>query len=197
MSYPRILSPNTRVYWAGWEGHTLALQQAGWEISAEQNYCNMGYRFAFKHPVLKMYGISHPVDEFAIRSHYQSPHLSPFPPIQLAHIASDLRVYIHDNLDCFKPIDAAPSVCMDEIRNIEDFKIFRTIAKCRDTVIEKHTVPELLELILKYQSPRQKELREKKRREYRKFQREVNALSEDFMNEYDPRNDIVAQIVTV
>lgn len=89
-------------------------------------------------------------------------------------------------MSAFNPVDAEPRLLLTEVRSIEDFKIFRPLAKKKEIIVPRESVSELLERIHQLQDPKQAELREKRRKEFRKFNREVN--------EYELATDIVAQI---
>jgi hypothetical protein len=38
-----------RLHWAGWETNTARLQQAGWQLSAEQDFYGNRMRIALRH----------------------------------------------------------------------------------------------------------------------------------------------------
>lgn len=199
MSFPRISSPRIEVVWAGWRSDTYALQSNGWEISAEQSSFDRTIRLALKHPKFNIYGISQTSDYNQYlemnRNYYGE-----CPPIVIQHMASRMQLNLMDNLSQFNPVDCEPQVNPPnmEVRDIEDFLIFRPINKSKEIIIPESSAIELLDEIIKKQDPKQKEIRNKKRREWIKFTKEINqaeaVYSEKRIND---RDDILAQIVCV
>lgn len=200
MNYHRISSPVTKVLWAGWESDTLRLQQAGWEVSAEQSIERLNYRFAFKHPNYRIYGLTNLIkyDNF-YDAYMHGQFVNELPPLTIQYMASRMEIRLLDNLTKFQPVDCVPNLSINEqIKSIEDFMIFRPIAKEGEIIVAPETVPELLDLIIKKQDPKQKELRELKRKQWRQFTREINeGTVVNFEQEFDPRKNIVAQLITV
>jgi hypothetical protein len=200
MNYHRISSPRTKILWAGWESDISRLQEQGWQISAEHDIYSMNYRFALKHPSFRIYGITEPV---RFDSYYDGLIQSgnPFgdlPIINVRFMASRLDIRLNDDLSKFTPIDTQPSFIEYKEKSIEDFMIFRPIGKANEIILVEQEVPELLDLILKKQSPQQAEIREKKRKEWRKFTTEINGCSIiDYEKIEDNRNNIVAQLITL
>lgn len=174
---------------AGFESDTFRLQRSGWQISAEEDHYNYSLRIAIKHPELKLYGISnviaHRMFERDLRGRDSGLE------VLIERIsAGDLQIVTTvgpmQSWEMFNPVDAEPRLILTEARSIEDFKIFRPLAKEKEIIVPKESVSELLERIHQLQDPKQTEIREKKRKEFRKFNREVN--------EYNLATNIVAQI---
>ena len=192
MSFPTepwLLSSPVKVRWAGWVSDTFALQNAGWELSAYQDPCYRAVELAMRHPRLKMYGVSNRVDNVHMERLGRATVL---PELIMQYMSSDLRVQtVSDSIAKFRPVDATPQIMETEIRHIDDWGIFKTLAREKQIIVVPQSVPELLEIALKYQAPRQKELRAKRRRAYRQFQAEVDAFTE----QAEPLEDIVAQIM--
>jgi len=199
MSSPRISSPLTKILWAGWESNTLTLQNQGWQLSAEQSMESMNFRFALKHPNFRMYGISQMIPYYDFYDVYQRKDgFSSLPPIIIVHMVSRMEINLYDDLSKMQPIDALPTFVENEKKDIEDFMIFRPIGKSQEIIVSPQEVPELLNMIIKKQSPKQAELREKKRKAWRKFAREVNeAQVINYDKIEDNRNDIIAQLIAV
>ena len=113
-------------------------------------------------------------------------------------MASRFEINLCDNFSKFVPIDTQPSFVTSDINNIEDFNIFRPIGKVNEIIVSKQETPCLLEMILKNQDPKQKEIREKKRKAWRKFSKEINNEKIiSYENIVDNRSNIVAQLVNV
>lgn len=178
-----------KVHMVGFESDTYRLQRNGWQISAEESYYDYTLRIAIKHPGLRLYGLSNKVDHRMTERNLLS-HDSGLEVMIERISAGDLQVITHIGaspvMSEFNPVDAEPHLSMTEPRSIDDFKIFRPLAKEKEIIVPRETVGELLQRIHLLQDPKQEELREKRRKEFRKFNREVN--------EYELATDIVAQI---
>jgi hypothetical protein len=164
LSDTRVLSRPMTVVWDGWETTTTRLQQAGWEISAEQCYMNMGIRLALRNQRLQMYGITSVVqfDFYRNADQFMSPGASPV--FHVVNMASRLHINIIDNLSSFRPIDAMPQVVKQEIRSIEDLGIFATpLVRTEEIIVEPHTVEKLMEQIKSLQAPEQAAIRARNR----------------------------------
>jgi len=207
MSFPRISSPITKVYWAGWESDTLRLQKAGWELSTEQDIYRQSIRMAFRNTGYNIYGISNPISReecLDMKSMFINGHprsdlvFNYFPPLTINYMASRMHVELREHSMEFMPIDATPAFETREVKSIEDFQIFRPIGNPKELIVTPDSVPELLELIMKKQDPKQFEIREKKRKEWRKFTREINQAESISVEErIDPASSIVAQLITI
>jgi hypothetical protein len=204
MSFLRTVSPVAKVYWAGWESNTYALQRAGWQLAKKDCYPGHRYQFAFSHPQYRFWGLSEPVDMrdaiMAVtidgrRSGYN------MPPIVIRHMASDLRIETRDATydSMFMPIDATPGIEQVHTISMADMDIFRIIGDAKEILVPEPNVSELLSQIIEKQAPYQKELREKRRRNYRKFQQQVDELTRGMKNPEppEPKKELVAQIISV
>lgn len=186
--------------WAGWESDTYRLQEAGWQLSAEQDITSLRCRFAFKHPNFRIYGLSNLINYAEFYDSYSQDKgiFRQLPPLVIQYMASRMEIILYENFKNFQPIDAQPSIITEEKKNIEDFMIFRPIGNTKELIVTPQQVPELLDLIIAKQDPKQKEIREKKRKEWRKFAREINETQAiSIEEEIDPRKNIVAQLITV
>ena len=183
--YTRINSPIVKLFWAGWESNTLALQRAGWNLAVEEDMATFRVRIALRHPDLRLYGVSAAIDYYGLDSQRRLSMAGPQDlVIPIQHMASKMEIHCMDNLSNFHAIDAEPSFITNAPRSIEDYKIFRSIRQAEQQIIvPQHSVPELLEQILKMQDPKQKEIRENRRREIRKFMREAVNIEAGTTNE--------------
>lgn len=195
MNSLRISSPICKVFWAGWESDTLSLQRQGWEISSEQDIASMRFRIAIRNVNYRIYGISQliPYEEF--REVYTGDNYNGnTPPIYIQYMASRMEINIMDDLSKFEPVDALPSVIINKQRkNIEDFMMFRPIGKANEIIVSDYEVKELMDMITKKQDPKQAEIRERKRKEWRKFTQEVNEVASI---QYEKEIDN-AQLITI
>jgi len=167
MLYKNVpLSRPIKVYWAGWETTTTALQQNGWELSQEKDYRRQSLRIAIRHKNCNLYGvtkfISYDYAEYSIRHKI-------LPPFNMQYMANKVQVNVMDNYDNFKPIDAMPQIRDVEIKNIEDFNIFATpLVRTEEIIVNPETVSDLLIRIKEMQMPEQERIIKQKRlREHR------------------------------
>lgn len=203
-SFETIKNPIFKVHWAGWEADTLSLQRNGWQISAEQDMMRMAIRFAFKHEAYRIYGVSDLVSELDVMGYHGrfNPKMTgtfrEFPTVTIRHMASNIDVIVHTNFSSFTPINAVPEFLTQERKHIDDFKLFRPIDKINEIVIARPNAEGLLQEILKLQDPKQAEIREKRRKEFRRFNSIMEGMSFDDASKIAlPSSDIVAQIVAV
>ena len=202
-------SPNVTVLWAGWKTSTLELQRAGWELSVSEDIPTDSIGLAIKHSRLQLYGVGKMIDGF----HYRMSdggysggmdtmhnYLEQF-LINTQWMSGKLQVHIAGgpyDFDRFQPIDAEPVYEQVEIKNIEDFRLFRPIDTGNEIVVMKKNVPIMLKEILKYQEPKQAELREGKRKEIRKLLRDAPGIEiEHRMKTLKVEDEQVASLIAV
>lgn len=177
-----------KVFMAGFESDTFRLQRQGWQISAEESISRYTLRIAIKHPQLKLYGLSSEIDHRMMERDLGA--RSSGLEVEIGHLSGGIDVITHVGgmppMAEFNPVDAEPRILFAEPKSIDDFKIFRPLAKEKEIIVPRESVSELLLRINMLQDPKQAEIREKKQKEFRKFNREVN--------EYNLATDIVAQI---
>lgn len=192
---PRLVSPVFKIRWAGWESTTYQLQRCGWELSAQEEFHINSVRLALHHPQFRIYGFTSPLpyeDFYDLRRNLPEFGLAP-QVFDVQYMASKVIVQVVEDFSTFKPIDTEPQL-VTEAKSIEDFKIFRTIGNMPEVIVEPASVPEMLELILKYQSPKQAEIREKRRKEMRRMQ---EGMIPEAQMEYNPAADYVAQVIAL
>jgi hypothetical protein len=163
---PRILSRPLRLLWAGWETTTTRLQQAGWKLSAEQDFYGNRMRIALSHDGMSMYAMT-PSFDFQYMEAARDYRYLESVPIPVVH-AMGRQVFIHEHgrIDwMFKEIDAQPTFTATKISKIEDLAHFAApLVRCNEVIIPEESVPELLDRILKLQQPaRTDRLREEMR----------------------------------
>jgi hypothetical protein len=157
---PRILSAPCDVFWAGFKSDTYKLQQGGWSISVEQAVADRGIRLLMNHRQMRLYAISE-YSEFDYYRNAQSRGMAP--TFNVTHVASRIEVLrIHDRLDNFKLIDAAPQIVNSEITSIEDFGIFAVpMVRTEEIIVDPKDVSAMLEQIRAMQSTEQRNIRER------------------------------------
>ncbi len=144
----RMLSQPHRVIFAGFESTTTRLQQAGWQLSAEQLMDRMSVRLALKLQMAGLYMVAEQQDcDFYNRRHEPM-------TFHIKHCSSNMVIQMMETVFNFKPIDAYPQMTESPRKSIEDFGIFAPLlARTEEIIIEPQSVAECLELIKKMQAP--------------------------------------------
>lgn len=194
MQYNKVIkNPIMEVYWAGWRSDTLTLQRNGWQLAVDDDPLRRKLRIALHHPAMTLYGVTDFIQYELIEG-------KAFPPLMIGHMAPSIRfetirsaMFKYD--ESFMPFDAVPQYSDVEVRSIEDMKIFRPLVAIQEIVVESQNVDELLGKILSMQSPRQAELREKARREQRRNENVYDL--KQYREVYNPKSDIIAQVVSI
>jgi hypothetical protein len=160
----RILSRPLEIHWAGWETTTYRLQQAGWQLSADQDVYNDRLRLAMKHEGMALYGMSG-WSRFEYEARIRDPR--EFPVIVMQAMGREVWVQEHGRVELnFQAIDAKPCFTERKITKLEDLAHFAApLVRSREIIIPEENVDELLEKILKLQQPaRTDRIREEMRR---------------------------------
>jgi hypothetical protein len=142
--------------WAGWETNTLRLQQAGWKLSAEQDFYSQRMRIAMKHDSMNLLAMT-PSFDFHYEEAARDPlrYLERFPIPVVRAMGSAVMVHEAGSIDwMFKDIDAQPTFTTNKITKLEDLAHFAApLVRCNEVIIPEESVPDLLERILKLQQP--------------------------------------------
>lgn len=171
---------------AGWETDTYKLQQAGWQLSAVQDYMYNAVQIAFSHPEYRIRGIS---------SKFQSPLFD-----QLARydfndsivissmMGSDFisNVMTVASFDKFRPIDAEPQFMTVNQYMSENVLFAPNLARTQEIIIPEQSVDDLLNSILDKQASNRAELIRKRVRQ-----------QGDRIDNFNPRTHVHAQIVSI
>jgi len=170
----QLMNPILRLNWLGWSSDTLQLQNNGWDISAEQDVCQGILRVALRHKKAQVHGLSKMLTnlDYAMLSDY-SYGTSSFPMIEV-DLVHKLVINVMETHFDFEPVDAQPHITKMEKVSFDDLKIFRPVP-AKEIVSDPMEVADLMEKILEMQSPKQKKLREKYRRENRQVATQVHA----------------------
>lgn len=156
LSDARVLSQPCRVIFAGWESTTSRLQQAGWQLSAEQDP-GMGHlRLALKFEPARLYMLAQAQQWDFLRTRLDNQ-----PPVfHIRYAASDMVVQLMESAFDFVPFDAKPQYTEAPRRCIEDFGIFAPcLARTEEIIVEPKTVESLLAEIKKLQVPELAQIR--------------------------------------
>lgn len=159
---PRVLSEPCEVFWAGFRSDTYRLQQAGWEIAAEESPYDRRARLMLRHGGMKLYAVS----EFSQYDYYGDVYGRTMPPVfHVIQVANRIEVIQMTGLiSGFRQIDAAPQVTSEAPKSVEDLGIFATpMVRTEEIIVEPADVSAMLEQIRKMQSPEQKEIRARER----------------------------------
>jgi hypothetical protein len=146
----RVLSQPCEVHFAGFRSDTYRLQQAGWELSVEQDVYRRALRLAMHHRAADLYMLADSQD-FDFFSH----RMGDRPPVfNIRHCSSRMVIQLMESSFDFQPIDATPALATTTRRSIEDFNIFATQqVRAEEILVEPQSVAECLELIKKMQAP--------------------------------------------
>jgi hypothetical protein len=195
-SFPRIINPISTVHFAGFESTTYRLQKEGWQLSMEQSYEHASLRLAMKHERARLYAISAPV-EYQYFHYMKTRYGSEPPPItfNIIHMSGSIQLHLPQSRPVsFMAIDATPTWSEDRVVSFEDAIPFRPLnAEAPEIIVPPQSVPELMELVLKLQDPKQAEIRKNRRREAWAAGERAHYDSQG----YNPASDIQAQIITL
>ena len=201
----RIVNYPLRVHMLGWESNTRLLQRAGWELSVKQDMQFNFIQLAMQHRERKLVALSRHYAEFNfMRLAHDQPSAYRFFDsffFEIEYLASKMEIVISEAsiagamrtanryYEGFYPIDAEPQYEILQRKKLEDFVHFRPINNAKNIIVDPNDVPQLMELILKAQSPVQAEIR--------KRQRQAENMAYVIDAGLLPRHDIHAQIITV
>lgn len=188
----RVLSRPAEVWWAGFRSDTYRLQQAGWELAADEDVIEGRVRLMLRHRDMRLYALSSHTqyDYYKRLSTYQEAQLvfqvvCAAPKIEISRVAGIGPM----SFENFKQLDAQPQFMESEIKSLDDMKIFATpLVRTEELIVEQQTVAHMLEQIRKMQAPEQSRIRAQERL---KQSREM--LSLDAM----PRQKFHAQIISI
>lgn len=165
--------------WCGFRSNTYLLQQAGWEIAAEQDFASLELQLIMRHQDLKLYAIT----ERTRFDFYQNARSNVPPPVfRVIHAAPMLHVLqLGQSVLNYRQIDAAPQITNMEYRSIEDLGIFAVpLARTEEIIVEPADVSALLEQIRKMQAPEQAEIRARQRSRERAGENPLTRPSQQF-----------------
>ena len=171
-----LASAPVRVSFAGWESDTYRLQNAGWQISADQRPYDYTWQLAFYHPLYKMRGISNLVRDSGPRGFdlgYR--YAETVPPIIQVALSSDFISHITAIFDRFEPIDAEPQ-WIEPKRMSQCVPFAPNLARTQEIIVPEKSVDEILNLLLEKQSDsRSRMIREQVSSDQFKPQQRVHA----------------------
>ena len=188
----RVLSEPAVVWWVGFRSDTLKLQQAGWELAADQDVMENRIRLLLRHRDMELYALTNDV-EYGFR---RDPRYDMArPPLEFRVVMASPQFQIQrvgHVVAAFQQIDAKPQWQTDvEIKTLDDFKIFATpLVRTEEIIVDPLAVSQMLERIREMQVPEQERIRQKKRLEEARERHTIRLDSE-------PRTQFHAQIVSI
>lgn len=163
---------------AGWRSDTYALQQHGWQISAEQRIDMRTIQIVLHHPETKAYLMSmvEELDYFRMDRAEMLARMS----MRVNQLPSGFMFQHHNGHQPFlgmMPVDATPHIVEMEKSSLEDLMVFRPLPK-EELIVAPDTVPGLMDKIIALQDPKIKELiAEQRKRETRGEQGQPHKIS--------------------
>lgn len=159
----RLLSEPVSIRWAGWESNTLQLQNAGWQLSAMEDYQRDAMIIALRHPEYQMEGMTTLCRDFISSSFGYDRGKT----LQTGMRCFGREVHCHLGQDehsvPWRAIDAHPqwsTLRGEVISRLGDLAHFATpLARTQEVIIPAAdpTVDELLAKILAKQQPAREE----------------------------------------
>lgn len=148
----RLLSKPVPVHWLGWETDTWRLQQAGWELSVDQDHYGRRMRMVCRH---QQQGFIGQTNDIPFETHVL-PHLTDIPRYiwQMSHMGRDIYVHSHggpiSSYLNFKAVDAKPQLCFQRVKRLEDLVHFAgaPLVSNQALILPEATVDDLLKEIL-------------------------------------------------
>lgn len=151
----RLLSWPLKLHWAGWEATTYSLQQAGWQLSAQQDVTRGAIRIAMKHAGHQCFGLTAMMD-FNFMTALSGVGDMPNITIPVQAMAQRMMIQLHEtaSLTAFKPIDATPQIAAYKVTTLDDFAHFAPpLVRTTEIILPEEDVPAMLARILELQKP--------------------------------------------
>jgi hypothetical protein len=200
-----------KVRFAGFQSNTLALAEAGWDLSLRQTFspwkAGVELELAMKHAGAGLYGITNVVHVEMARIydllHGNTGYAALFTDVgfEVRCIAPDIRCKIfpiqttgsvREFANAFSPVDPRPQDRESSEVSVRDFKFFKVAnPTLQDIIVSPDQVPQLLEMVLKAQEPTMQGIRARERsRESEKW------VNEEFRSVL-PAHHVQAQLITL
>lgn len=151
----RVRSRPIRLHWAGWETTTDRLQNAGWEVSAQQDFARMRMQLALRHEQLGVQAITQGYSEWDFRegSLRSGPSHLAHPDDRVMHLHMAREIRMHGQTTDWAAVDCSPTIQHDtRIERLEDFAHFAPMKSlAAPFVLPEADVDQLLAIILEKQ----------------------------------------------
>jgi hypothetical protein len=184
----RVLSRPAEVWWSGFRATTSQLQQAGWELAAEESIADNRIRLLMRHQDLKLYALTHTEEWNYFSDQTDRPLV--FRVVASASHRMEFRI-IETAMPDFRLIDAMPQFTEEKIVTPEDLRVFAVpLVRTEEIIVDPARIGEILEKIRLAQLPEQEAIRARNRlRESREGQT-VERLAK-------PRQQFHAQVLSI
>lgn len=147
----RLLSRPVELHWAGWRSNTFALQQAGWSISVDEDFCHQSMQLALRNERAGMVGMTSRVGWEHMRYAHEPYGRLPDLPVQLMARRVDVLHY-GGGLPDFHAIDAQPMMLTQRRTSLEDFAHFAPAhTRTQQLIVPEETIDDLMSRILEMQ----------------------------------------------
>jgi hypothetical protein len=185
----RVLSRPVEVWWSGFRATTAQLQQAGWELAAEESIVDRRIRLLMRHQDLKLYAITHHEEwNYFSDSRQQAPLV--FRVIGASSQRIEFRV-VETLMPNFQRIDAMPQFTEQKIVTTEDLRVFAVpLVRTEEIIVDPERVGEILERIRQAQLPEQQAIRARNKLRASREGETVDALMQ-------PRQQFHAQVLSI
>lgn len=151
-----LMSRPVRLNWAGWETDTYRLQQAGWQLSAHQNYHRMTMGIALQNEREGIRGITGEIawDFYKYRMDRMGlPEHLPELPVRLMSHKIEVMHTMGNPFADYRPIDAQPQFSQRRVSSLEDLVHFApNLARTQQIIVPEETVDDLMARILEMQN---------------------------------------------
>lgn len=168
-TFPRQINPNIQLNWAGFRSTSFELGQAGWELQAQQDFMNNRFGLVAINHKIKAILIGQMID-FNFYGHASGqrnqPEFANMNQLKLdadmIHPDTHIRLGNWPDFNQLQRVDHIPDISNMEIKKIGDMFLFKP-KDTQEILIEPSNLQGALDNILKMQSKKQKELREKQK----------------------------------
>lgn len=197
--FPRLISEPHFVNFGGFESTTSRLQQAGWEIAAEQDFTRYGVRLLLRHQQLQCTAITDThdfmrlsmmqMDSYGGGRDLGNPrgHLLRFNVVRMAYGIQ--MAYVEEYPPAFMPIDAQMQFTRKIVQDVEDMGIFATpLVRTEELIVDESEVSAILAKLVEAQKPEQERIRDRKR---------LRESREGLMLDAQPQMKFHAQILSI
>lgn len=156
--------PNPGFEWAGWQASRYSLERAGWQVATSElpsqwrGFQDSGFAVAMRHPGLKMEALSANV---SLGRNLHPKALDDL-MVPVLHMAHNIRCLIVPQPQSFKWTTDAAVFRATELSYEE--KALSEVVGWQETqsiVIAHESVPQVLDLLLRCQAPKQREIRQR------------------------------------
>lgn len=150
---PRMMARPVEVHWAGWRSDTYSLQQAGWELSMDQDYRRNYMRMVIRHQEHGLIGQTNniPIEHLIAGREPYYLH-APRHVWQMQHMGRTIMVNDIAAYANFKAVDATPYLEMKQPQSLEDLVPFPGVTtRSEMLVLPSASVDDLLREILERQ----------------------------------------------